>query len=293
MRDDCLLPAINSRARHFIRKRRVAEAFAAADMPEMAQHLRDCQEISRQCICTNCSETFYIPDRCRQRTCPLCSYAAARKRGAWILRMLGAMKFPKMLTLTIRRTNNDPGDVVDYLRACFNELRKDKCFDRVKGGAYQIELKWRGDGWHIHLHAMLDSPYLPRQWIYTAWCRITGQEVVNIDIKAAKTEAEQVYVAKYAAKSADYEGDIPQVVAWYMATKGKRLFTSFGDWYNKEPPAEQKEEGFKQGSFACPFCGRVGSCCSSAQVRFVVGRSSALLFEQAARSQGPPTLDLW
>lgn len=293
MRDDCLLPAINARAKHFIRKRRVADAFESAGMPEMASHLRDCQEISRQCICLECGEAFYIPDRCRQRTCPLCSYAESKTRGAWIVRMLGAMKFPKLLTLTIVRTDRDPGDVIDYLRSCFNELRKEKFFEKVKGGAYQIELKWRGDGWHIHLHAMLDCPYLPKQWIFTAWCKITGQSYANIDIKAAKTEAEQVYVAKYAAKAADYEGDIPQVVAWYLATKGKRLFTTFGAWYNREPPAETHDENWQPFKFVCPCCGKESHCCRTDQIKFNMRRGDARCVEKAARGQGPPTIDLW
>lgn len=293
MRDDCCQPAINARAVHFIRKRRVADAFAAAGNLEMAQHLRDCQEVSRQCLCLNCGEAFYIPDSCRSRVCPLCSFKESRKRGEWIVRMLGAMAFPKMLTLTIRRTKRDPSEVIDYLRQCWNELRADKCFSKVKGGAYQIELKWRGDGWHIHIHAILDCPFLPRQWIYTAWKRITGQEHVDIDIKAATTDAEKFYVAKYAAKSADYEGDVPQVVAWYNATKGKRLFAGFGEWYNKEPPADNSDEG-GEFQFVCPCCGRVGSCCSSSSLPFMgKGKGTSALLVKVASAQGPPSRDLW
>lgn len=293
MRNDCLNPAINKRAAHFQRKRRVAEAFLQAGEFEIAQHLRDCQETSRQCICTCCGHVFYIEDRCRQRTCPLCSYSSSIKRAEWIKRMLHGMKFPKLLTLTIRRTKDDPRDVIDRLRGLFNELREDACFAKVKGGCYQIELKWRGDGWHVHMHVMMDCPFMPRQLIYSAWRRITGQDVVNIDIKAATTDAEIAYVAKYAAKSADYEGDIPQVVAWWKATKGKRLFAGFGEWYHKEPPEAEDDENSFEPHFLCPSCGREGTCCAGERVRFVVGPGAAREFEKQLSGAGPPRLDIW
>lgn len=293
MRDDCLNPAINKRAAHFARKRRIAQQFMAAGEVDLARHLLDCQEVSRQCICTDCGHVFYIVDKCRKRICPLCSFTESMKRAEWIKRMLHGMQFPKMLTLTIRRTKEDPRDTIDRLRGYFNELREDKCFAKVRGGCYQIELKWRGDGWHVHMHVMLDCPYMPRQWIFTAWKRITGQDVVNIDIKAARTDAEIAYVAKYAAKSADYEGDLPQVVQWYYATKGKRLFAGFGEWYHKEPPSDADEDDSFVPRFLCPQCGHEHSCCSGEQVRWIVGPQAAREYEHQLQACGPPRLDIW
>jgi hypothetical protein len=293
MRDDCCQPAINSRAKHFQRKRRIAQAFQDAGMPEMAQHLRDCQEISRQCICTHCAKTFYIPDRCRQRTCPLCSFKESRTRGNWIIRMCKGMAYPKMLTLTFERWRKVPGDGIDFIRDAWNLLRADPIFSKVKGGVYQIELKPKPDGWHIHMHVILDCPFLPYQQIFSAWRRLVGQDYANIDIRAAKTEVEQIYVAKYAAKAADYEGEMSDVVAWYLATKGKRLFGSFGSWYNKEPPSDSTDNPGEPFRFVCPCCGMVGTCCPSTSIFFVVGKQTAREFEREAASQGPPTLDLW
>ena len=293
MRDDCLNPMINKRAKHFARKRRVAEAFHNEGYYQMAQHLSDCQEVTRQCICTDCLHVFYIQDRCRQRVCPLCSYTASRERGDWIERMCHHMKFPKMLTLTMPRWTAVPGDGIDYIRACWNQLRASKVFDKVRGGVYQIELKPKENGWHIHIHAILDCPFLPYQHIFNAWRRILGLPSVSIDIRAATTPAEQHYVAKYAAKSADYEGDIPQVVAWWLATKGKRLFGTFGEWYNQQPPDDPENPQPIAQDFCCPHCGKKGVCCSRDNLPFFVDRDMRRHYENAMAEHGPPTVPIW
>jgi hypothetical protein len=293
MRNDCIVPAINSRAAHFQRKRRIADAFAEAGLPLMSAHLNDCQEISRQCVCTHCANVFYIPDRCRQRTCPLCSYRESKKRGEWIVKLCAEMKFPKFVTLTMPRWEGATPEGISYLREKFNELRKSECFAKVLGGVYQIELKPKPTGWHIHLHCILDSPYLPYQQLFSTWTRLLGVAYANVDIRAATTPQEQIYVAKYASKAADYEGDISDVVEWYLATKGKRLFAAFGTWYHREPASELVEEPMQSGKFACPFCGTQGTSCTVDQLFFVVGRDCARFFEKSCAAQGPPTISMW
>ena len=293
MRDDCLDASINKRARHFQRKRRVADAFEAAGELEMAKHLRDCQEVNRQCICIHCATVFYIQDRCRSRVCPLCSYGESKKRGDWIEAMCRGMKFPKMLTLTMPRWTKDPAEGIKRLRTCWNLLRGEKCMDKVRGGVYQIELKPKDNGWHVHMHAILDCPFLPYQHVFSAWRQILKVPFVSIDIRAATTPQEQHYVAKYAAKAADYEGDIPQVVAWWRATKGQRLFATFGEWYNKQPPESPEGQEQVGKSFVCPHCGGVGTCCPGESVRFVAPKGMGKFYEMELAAAGPPRVDCW
>lgn len=293
MRDDCLNSKINPRAAHFRRKRRTAEAFRSKGYPEMARRLEDCQEVNRQIICIDCGHVHYVEDKCLQRVCPLCSYVQSRERGDYIVRMCRDMKFPKMMTLTMPRWKENPGEGIDYLRRCFNLLRISPCFKKVLGGVYQIELKPKVDGWHIHIHVILDSPYLPYQHIYTAWKSILGLPHADIDIKAAKTEREQIYVAKYASKAADYEGDIEKVVEWYEATKGHRLFASFGTWYNKEPEEATGDCTEPREAFACPYCGNTGSCVSGENIGFIVGKDAFSAYRNALTAAGPPRVSRW
>lgn len=293
MRDDCIVPAINSRAKHFIRKRRVADAFQRAGRFEMAQHLRDCQEMNRQVICTNCGNVHYVEDKCKQRTCPLCSFRESRRRGDWIERLCSSMKFPKLLTLTMPRWRGIPGEGIDTLRERWNRFREMPVMRTCKGGCYQIELKPKKDGWHIHLHAILDAPFLPYQHIFRDWCSVNGAEFLSVDIRAGDTPEAQHYISKYAAKAADYEGEIDQVVQWYDATKGKRLFAGFGEWYNREPAADTHDESWNSHPYTCPCCGGVETIIGGECVRWVVGRDAAPEFEKALSCAGPPKVSRW
>lgn len=293
MRDDCLNIAINKRAKHFSRKRRIAQAFLDAGRFKIAAHLRDCEEVFRHCMCVQCGEDFYVRDRCRSRVCPLCSYQESKRRGEWIEAMTHGMSFPKMLTLTMPTWTGNPRDGISLLRDRFNELRRHKLFEKCRGGAYQIELKPKESGWHIHMHAILDVPFLPFQPLMRAWSNILGLPFASVDIKAATTPAEKHYVAKYAAKSADYEGDLPQVVAWYDATHGSRLFTTFGDWFAKEPVFNSSTEGEDLFIPSCPRCGAVGSCATSEGLVAVVDGKDIGYWRRLLDSLGPPTKDIW
>jgi hypothetical protein len=142
------------------------------------------------------------------------------------------MKHPIFVTLTKPRCVSDPREGIKLLRDQFNELRQSDLFKNVRGGAYQIEVKVKPDGFHIHIHAILDSPFLAYQKVFSTWRKITGIQCPQIDVRAADTDSAKVYVAKYTAKSAGYDSDSSDIVAWYRATKGLRLWSTFGSFYN-------------------------------------------------------------
>jgi len=169
------------------------------------------------------------------------------------------MQYPKLLTLTMPLWTGVPQLGIMYLRKCFGRLRRSKVFNKVVGGCYQIEIKIKPKGYHIHLHAIIDAPYLPRQSIYTKWCQIIGQDQLQVDIRAATEEKQKIYACKYAAKAADFDREEGTIVAWYLATKGARLFSTFGKWYNVK--AETLDPAFDppEKKPPCPFCGAVGA----------------------------------
>ena len=253
------LVGVYKRRKHFKRKNAYADAFDAADMPDMAAKLRACQEREVLVCCKNCTHTFWVVNRCRQRTCPLCSFDVSKQRARFLQAMTREMKHPKMLTLTMKLWRGDPHEGIKYLRQAFSKLRRQKVFKNVVGGAYQIELKEKSGGWHIHMHILLESAYLPRQLVFSAWKKIVDQSYVSVDIRAARDEKAIAYVVKYAAKSASFDTSPQSIVAWYKATFGERLFATFGRWYNAkiedlddpnyEPPPEP----------VCPHCGEAHS----------------------------------
>ncbi len=165
------------------------------------------------------------------------------------------MQHPKLVTLTKERWTGDPREGIKALRAQVLKIRRTSLFAAVKGGAYQIELKRKDDGRHIHIHLLLDAPYIPYQKLFTEWRRITKQKYVETDIRSAETEQARRYVVKYPSKSASFDTDPTVIVDWYEATKGLRLFATFGKWFNATISSLEPDTPLTTPGMPCPRCG--------------------------------------
>ncbi len=287
-----LMANLDARRVHFLRKRRYAEAFEAQGYDHIGSQLHDCQETEVLACCTTCGKSWYIINRCRLRVCPLCSYTLSMKRAKHLLAMTRKMKFPKFITLTLPYTSTDARADIPKIRHAFNKLRRTELFNPVKGGAYQIELKPKPTGWHVHLHMLIDAPYLPYQKLFSAWCAILDVKYCKTDIRAAKTVKQQTYVTKYAAKSADFKGDPTVVVKWYEATKGLRLFATFGEWYNKKLEDLLAQEDQEKPQSVCPHCKAVKSTFLARDGPFIYGHDDWRQFGACMTMGNPEVRDI-
>jgi hypothetical protein len=252
---DGIIASLTKRKKHFIRKRVVADAFLARGYETQAAQLHDCEETEILCCCKACHSAWYVKNRCRLRVCPLCSFRVSKERAQYLKIMTNQMKFPKMLTLTMPTWQERPQDGIKFLRKAFARLRRSPIWKGVEGGAYQIELKKKPTGWHIHAHILFSGPFLPYQKIWSTWKGLVEAECPQIRIEAVTSDKAKEYVCKYTSKASDFDGDVTNVVDWYEATKGQRLFATFGKWYNKKinDMAKPGEIFIPDGS--CPHCG--------------------------------------
>lgn len=237
------------------RKQTYAAAFRRAGLDKVAANLEDCSEMELLLACSNCNHRRYVVFHCESRVCPICSFHLAQDRAFFVKKLLGQMAYPKMLTLTIPVRDEEPRETIKYLRSCFQKLRDRQVFAAVKGGAYQIEVKVKQGHFHIHMHIILDAPYIHYTQLYKAWADITECQGVQVDIRAAKTPAQQAYVVKYAQKAAELRADGSDVVRWYLAVKGSRLFGTFGAWYNTRIEDLLEPEELPPEPPPCPECG--------------------------------------
>lgn len=214
-----------------------------------------CSQTELLLCCEACGHTKYVTYRCQARLCPICSWTLSRERAQFSEALLAQMKYPKFLTLTMRTWEGSPRDGIKYLRDCFNKLKAQKVWKCVKGGCYQIELKPKDNGWHIHIHVLFDAPYIPKQKLFSAWREILQQKYVAIDIRACRTKAQRSYVVKYVSKNENFHNDPALAVEWYEATKGSRLFGTFGSWYNAKLEELLNPEEFTVWRPACENCG--------------------------------------
>jgi len=173
--------------------------------------------------------------------------------------MLRGMDHPKLMTLTMPTWTQNPRDGIRYIRRAWTKLRRHRSWKGVRGGAYQIELKPKPNGWHIHIHVVFDGPYIPRTTLFAVWAKLTHNRVPQVDIREAGDDRARVYVAKYAAKSAGFETGDAVIAQWYKATKGQRLFATFGRWYNKSLEEIADPDAPPLPPPACPFCKSQGT----------------------------------
>lgn len=256
---DPKIHGIRARRLHFIRKNKYAMQLDAQGYQSLASKLLNCQQTETLVCCAHCGSSWWVVTKCKQRVCPLCSYEQSQKRAHFLKAMTDHMQHPKLLTLTQPQVHTDPKEAIHFIRNSFAKLRKTKVFQPVVGGAYAIEVKPNEDGFHVHMHVLIDAPYLPYQRIFSAWKKILQSDCPQIDIRSAKDAKAREYVAKYAAKGAGFDLHPDNVVRWYEATKGERLWATFGKWYNATLEELDPDYTERDQKVTCPNCKSVGT----------------------------------
>ena len=91
-------------------------------------------------------------------------------------------------------------------------------------------------------------------------------------------------MCKYATKTADFEQGTATLVDWYEATKGSRLWGTWGTFYNAEELKTATLSLADTFSKVCPHCGHANGSCPG-DMRFTV------LDHEAARMMYDPDTD--
>lgn len=215
-------------------------AARAAYLHELQVTARDDNDDRRVLRMQECSTRWQVSQtadgprlecwRCRERLCPECQRVRAWKYQQAYAEFISKAKRPKFLTLTIATMAVPAGESIDKLYRCFRLLRRREVWKaHCKGGYTVVEITpgKSGIGWHVHLHILMDSVYIPIDWIKDEWFKITdGSHRCNIkaiDAGGAK------YLAKYATKALTPGEDGRDWWALADDLKGRRMAQSFGD----------------------------------------------------------------
>jgi hypothetical protein len=253
------------------RKNDIAKAMRSSGHYTQANQLEDCHEQEMLMGCQSCRGTWWSVSRCGLRVCPICSRKLAWERTLYIKAMIKKQKFPKFITLTMPRWTQGPAAGVTFLKKCFSKLRERKYWKNVKGGCYTVELKEKEDGWHIHIHIICDAAFLPYQQLFSEWRDLIGLKHAQTDIRALKGDEQIAYAAKYASKGADLYDKPDATVRWYEATKGVRLWGTFGEWYNATIDELLDREATDDKKTVCPHCKEEGHAFRVRDGPFVFG----------------------
>lgn len=185
-------------------------------------------------------------DHCNDRFCRPCQF----RRSLTIRKQLDGQlrnERHRLMTLTLRHTDDSLGVRVDWLLRSFRRLRQTAAWRRVvTGGIAFVEVTFNAgdEQWHPHLHCVLTGRYIPITQIREAWRRATaGSHVVDVRLVRSAKEVSR-YVAKYATKAMKITDDMPDwaVDQTIEGLRGRRTLITFGQMHGvKTRP--QKERG--------------------------------------------------
>lgn len=198
-------------------------------------------------ICTHCGHEIKIPVYCGNRFCPVCSVprlARVKRRLKFLVKNSTIPRGAgfKHLTLTIRNQDDLPKMLQDIVRS-FRRLRQRAAWkNRVKGGAFVLEVTGRPGNWHAHIHAIIVAYYFPFDHLLKLWKAVSSGQGVYIQ---KKPESQVIsHLCKYLSKP-----DVPDLVLDEVSAelKSYRMFQPFGCWFKLMKLYVDKKPG-------CPEC---------------------------------------
>lgn len=190
-------------------------------------------------VCKSCDSTSRFWNRCERRFCPLCARRLARERNQQFQFWFKRIHRPKLLTLTIRNTQV-LGVGINLVKNAWKSLRRSKLFEGVKSGLWSIEVTNQGKGWHVHLHAVIDSDFIPQAEIERAWSKRIGQTKSIVDIRELRGPDASQEALKYAVKPTEMiNWSDSMLMEYLLETESLRLFGVWGDLHAQR--ADYKE----------------------------------------------------
>lgn len=216
-----------------------------------ADRVNVCGEQYKVMKCLDCGSTPAFPVSCDHRLCVRCSAKRAQILITEHEEILKQIRYPRMMTLTFLSVKSLDREYIAWSRNCFSKLRHRKIMSSCRGGIYSFEVTYSSlHGWHLHVHALIDSDYIPQDKLSEVWRDITGGACV-VDIRAIKGSDKWNAireVIKYPSKVATFVWNPALVDEFLNATKGVSLAYGFGSLYKVRSVKSS-------GSPQCPVCG--------------------------------------
>jgi hypothetical protein len=170
----------------------------------------------------------------------------------------------RFLTLTIPSVP-EPKQGLDTLWRCFRRLRQTSWWKKlVSAGIAVAEVTFGDSGWHVHLHVIVLSTWIPQRELSHHWKAVSPGRIVDIRLIPARDAIS--YLCKYMTKpSVDYAK--VRIVSDALASR--RMYTAFGAAYKLDVPDEERQ------LFECSKCGHTQWIPLDSVIRGVLFRSSA------------------
>jgi len=214
--------------------------------------LEDCHSHYTIAVCNGCNKVQKFPNRCDLFFCPECQPRLSQDRKKAVEWWTRQVHQPKHVVLTVKNTSNLTKQHVQEFRKWWNNLRRTKFARNWIGGFYSIEVTNEGNGWHLHLHALIDARWIDSFGLSEGWAKATNGFGRIVKVKDARGENYLAEVTKYCVKGvqlAAWDGDT--IIEFIDAFRGVRTFGVFGSLYGART---KFKEWWKQVRGAKPKC---------------------------------------
>jgi hypothetical protein len=242
-----------------IHKNSVAAKLREFGRAEDASKLEQCHSRYTMAVCSGCNAVSKFPNRCDQFFCPECQprLSADRKKAVeWWTREINQ---PKHIVLTVKNIEDLSKPHIQEFRKWFSSLRRSTFAANWRGGFYSLEVTKEGNGWHLHLHALVDAKWIDAIRLSDQWRKSTKGFGYIVKVKDARNRNYLAEVTKYAVKGvqlAAWSG--PDIAKFIDAFRGVRAFGVFGSLYGART---KFSEWWKQVRGAKPAC--ACGCCTA------------------------------
>ncbi len=241
---------------HLLWKSTVAAKLREVGQIEPADALDHCRSEASVKRCTNCKKVTIFWNRCDRMYCPACTPRLSRERKESVQAWSEYIGQPKHVVLTCRNTGDLTKERVQWFKACFSRLRRSKFatqktsevyasdietrlpIERYSypwiGGFYSLEVTKERNGWHLHLHALVDARFIDSVMLARVWAHILGQDVAVCKVMDAREKSYLQEVVKYVVKGdtlALWSGH--DIATFIHAFDGVRSFGVFGTLYKR------------------------------------------------------------
>lgn len=248
-----------------VQRARLLQRLKDEGAEDLTERLKKCG-LAFKLTCKTCAAEHELSTRCNRKWCPCCARQIAAKRAAKLRTVAASFKWPLFITLTVPNLTGDVEglDFIKDLRKAFGRLRHKRIWtERVKGGAAAIEVTNTGEGWHPHLHALLDCEWLAfkvppptrrdspehiahkcqeaAKELSAEWTKATRSKVPCV-VNAKRCNADAAReIMKYAVKGSDLIESPDEIAPVLRMMDGTRLVTTFGSAFGIEVIEPERE----------------------------------------------------
>lgn len=232
--------------------------------------------------------------KCNLSICNECAIRRKRRIFDDFLPVLGKLRpnhnyFYRILTINPENYDNLK-EAYDHIRKSYSKLIRREFFKSIVGGLYAVEVTNNGNGWNVHIHAVIYSKYLDNEVPLIGGdsplvveCNKTFKRRCNVDIRLMNSHyGALAYVLDYISFDKTKLQNEEQIAQYIFHSRKRKMIQTFGKFYARK---NKNSEFMVEKPTAC-VCSKCGF-----EISLTLVRDYEVI--EYLRSCKPPPIEYW